>query len=370
MLTPTGEDKPDNPFIFTPITNHHSMSILETRRTASNSIITDIVWVQDEPCSTVMVIKNTLPFELRITSIKLLTDGVPLETKSASLNMDPNLQTAIQLIGIPRQLPQTTDDSSQHASRLEIFGYSTHVLGVRSNCRLDMIPRSKFPNQFVVEISPPLPRIEFQFPEDLDGISVDPIPADQVDKNLIVMEIRAQMRLGGDTNTQLTILNSSNVDVEYMFIKEKQQRTLVTPNLEKLITLDEQIIDNLHLNPLRAGEKINVPVRIAASKSLYAKAKSLSTTLLFEYSGGHALQEMYCRKCAILFTIDVKEEKEEKRKEKKAVDEVRTNKVESSDPEGMTPSASSSDIEASESMTTTSLARKPSSSAENKNERE
>jgi hypothetical protein len=307
MMTPTGETKSDNPFIFTPIASYSSMSVFESRRTSSNSLITDIVWVQDEPCSTVMVLKNTLPFELRVTSIKLLTDGVPLETKPSSLNLDSNMQTTIQLVGIPRQLPRTTDDSSQ-VNRIEIFGYSTHLLGVKSNCRLDMIPKSNFPSQYVVEVSPPLPRIEFQFPEDTKDFMIDPIPADQVDKDLVVMEVAIEMKLGDQLSTNLSILNSSNVDVEYLFIKEKQARTSAQSGDSKMITLDEQLIDDICKNPLKAGEKIAIPVRIEARRDFFANLKSFSTILLFEYSGGLALTEMYCRKCAIKFTIDIKEE--------------------------------------------------------------
>lgn len=309
-LTPTREVNSDNPFIFTPITNHSSMSVFETRRTASNSVITDIVWVQDEPCSTVMILKNTMPFELRVSSIKLLTDGVPLETKSTSLKLepDPSSQTNIQLVGVPRQLPKTTDDSGQSTNKLEIFGYSTHLLGVKSNCRLDMIPRGNFPSQYIIEVCPPLPRIEFQFTADIGDICVEPIPADQVEKDLIVMDIRASMKINDLVNATLTVLNSSNVDVSYFFMKEKHQRNLVTSSNLKLITLDDLVMKDFETVPLQAGKKLDVPVRIDTSEDLFTNSKSLSTTLTFEYSGGHALKEMYCRRCAVKFVIDLMED--------------------------------------------------------------
>lgn len=310
MSTPTREVKPDNPFIFTPITTHHSMSVVETRRTASNSVITDIIWIQDEPCSTVMVLKNTMPFELRVSSIKLLTDGVPLETRATSLKLDPNpeTQTTINLVGIPRQLPKTTDRSDQMASRLEIFGYSTHLLGVRSNCRLDMIPKANFPSQYIIDICPPLPRIEFQVFDDCEDVTADPIPADQVEKDLVVMEIRAILKLNDILESKLTILNSSNVDVDYLFVRDNQQLSQATPTLKKLVTLDDSIIDNFDTKPLKAGSKLDVPLRISASEDLFTATTSLSTSLTFEYSGGLALKEMYCRKCAIKFVIDLKDE--------------------------------------------------------------
>lgn len=307
ILVPQTEDKSDNPFIFTPILNHSSMSILETKRTASNSVITDIIWAQDEPSSTVMILKNTMPFELRITSIKLLTDGVPLETKPYSLQLDPNSQSTIYLIGIPRLLPKTIDDTDNSSNSLKIFGYSTHLMGVKSNCRLDMLPKNKLPSQYTVEISPPLPRVEFQFLDDLKDVFVDPIPADQVDKDLVVMEFNASVRLGHKLDTRLTILNSSNVDIDYMYIQEKQQRTSI-PVERKLVNWNDESLDSLGSKPLKAGEKLDLSMNIDASEELFETSKTRVTTLIFEYSGGLALQEMYCRKCAIKFIVNIKEE--------------------------------------------------------------
>lgn len=304
FTTPTIEVKSDNPFIFTPITNHNSMSVFETRRTESNSMITDIIWVQDEPCSTALVLKNTMPFELRITSIKLLTDGVPLETKSLSLKLDsdPDSQTTIHLVGIPRQLSKTADDTDQISNRLEIFGYSTHLLGVKSNCRLDMIPKANLPSQYIIDISPPLPRIEFQFSDDIDSIVIDPIPADDVDKDLVVMIIKIISRPNVEIDANLAILNSSNVDVTYLFARENSKNS----TLPNIITLDYATLDNLDKIPLTAGSKLEVPVKISTHVE-HSSHRTLSTLLLFEYSGGLALKEMYCRKCAIKFVIELEE---------------------------------------------------------------
>lgn len=307
MLTPTNEQRADNPFIFTPIVSHSSLNAIETRRTTSNSYITDIVWVQDEPCTTVLVLRNTLPFEMRISSIKLLTDGVPLETKPHCLKLDPEpagVET-VNLVGIPRQLPKTADDSQLLTNRLEIFGYSTHLLGVKSNCRLDMIPKSNFPNQYIVEISPPLPRIEFQFLNDMDpNILVDPIPADLVDKDLVVMDFKAMINLNDTLSTTLTILNSSNVDVDYMYVQEKQNRSMIAGQ-EKLISWADEVLDNLNVVPLRAGQKLDLPLEIVAKENMFSKNSTVLSCLSFEYSGGVALKEMYCRKCIIRFTISL-----------------------------------------------------------------
>lgn len=309
MLTITAEDKVDNPFIFTPITSHSSLTSVETKRTASNSLLTSIIWVQDEPCSTAMVLRNTLPFPLNITSVKLLTDGVPLETKPYSLKLEPepNSQASIQLIGIPRQVPQTADDLQSITNRLEIFGYSTHCLGVKSNCRLDMIPKSKFPSQYIVEVCPPLPRLEFKFPEDLGDVLIDPIPADQVGQDLIVLEFRTTVKQKVKIDTVLSILNSSNVDMDYIHVQEKEQKTL-TSSHQKLLNWNSESFTNLNTSPLRAGDKLEVPITISASRDLFKDKSSLATNLVFEYSGGKAIKEMYCRKCAIKFLFDLIED--------------------------------------------------------------
>lgn len=310
MLTPTSEDKSDNPFIFTPISNYSSMSVIETRRTDSNSIITDIIWVQDEPCSTVLVLKNNLPFELRVSSITLLTDGVPLENKSISLKLDPepNPPATVQLVGIPRQVPRTTDDASKPShNRLEVFGYSTHLLGVKSDCRLDMIPKTKFPNQFIVEVCPPLPRIEFKLPDDLENVLVDPIPVDQVGKDLTVMECKILMNLGQTVSTKITIFNTSNVDVEYLYAREKivSMKSRSKSNQGRIITWSDELLNNLTSNPLKTGAKLELPFQIVAHEQLFLDTKSLETSVMFEYSGGVALTEMFCRKCSVKFIIEL-----------------------------------------------------------------
>lgn len=322
MLTPILEEKSDNPFIFTPITNHSSLTSFETRRTASNSIITDIIWAQDEPCSTVMVLKNIMPFELRITSLKLLTDGVPLETKASRLLLEPepNSQITIQLIGIPRQLPKTTDDVRTNSNNLEIFGYSTHLLGVKSNCRLDMIPKAKFPSSYIVEVSPPLPRIEFQLPEDLQNFLIDPIPADQVGKDSIVMEVKANLNLNDKILTRLTILNSSNVDVDYLYVQEKQCSTN-----RKLISWNEELLYNLNSSPLKAGQKLDLDVEIDVSCEIFKNNKTSSTCLIFEYSGGLALKEMFCRKCAIKFSVNLVEKSQDAEEIVQSIEEEKCN---------------------------------------------
>lgn len=309
--TPTIEERPDNPFIFTPIASHNSISVFDTSGTTPSSVNTDIIWVQDEPCSTAITLKNTLPFDLKVISIKLLTDGVPLETEPLYLKLDadPSALVTVNLIGIPRPLPKTTEDTIG-LSRLDIFGYSTHLLGVKSNCRLDMIPKSRFPNHYSVEVAPPLPRIEFQIAENLEGILVDPIPSDQVGKDYVVMDVKLPIKLKDKVDTKLTILNSSNVDVSYVSIKEKEQRHSV-PSNKKLISWDEKQLENLSACPLKSGHKLDINLQISAIEEVFKDSLSYTTAIIFEYSGGSAIREMYGRRSAISFVLNIVEDSPE-----------------------------------------------------------
>lgn len=304
-LTPNLEEKSDNPFIFTPIASYSSIPVIETRRTSTNSLVTGVTWVQDEPCTVLMMVRNSLPFELRVSSINILSDGIPLETKPQSLNIEPDstIPTSIQLVGVPRQSAREVDDGPSSFNKIQIFGYSTHLLGVKSNCRLDMIPRAKFPSQYIVDVSPPLPRIEFQFPEEAKNIFVDPIPVDQVGQDLVVMEIKISIPLNDQLKTQLTILNCSNVDVNYLVIDE---RPIGRPSgSSNIISWDEEAIDDINTNSLKAGSKIKVPLLITSPELAPKLDQSCDRLLSFEYSGGNAFKDMYCRKCAIKIHLDI-----------------------------------------------------------------
>lgn len=314
-LTPTDHKaQGDNPFIFTPITNHSSMSVFETNLGAGgDSLMSDVMWVQDEPCTTIMSLMNTLPFELNVTSIKLLTDGVPLDARATGVKLeaDPSRQVHVQLVGIPRHIQRTSDDSSAQLglSRLEIFGYSTHLLGVKSNCRLDMMPKSRFSNQIVVEVCPPLPKIEFLLTSESPNLAVEHIPVDEVSKELVVLEAQLNLNIGHTFETSLTILNSSNVDLQYIFVKQRQPgKTRATS--QKFIELDEEILERVSLCPLKSGCRLDVPMRVEASTtSSFEDVESVATLLEFEYSGGLALEEMLCRRCSIKMTINLGESK-------------------------------------------------------------
>ncbi|XP_049774968.1 protein brunelleschi [Schistocerca cancellata] len=132
------------PFLFTPI---HFGSL--DRKSTSSSSKMDYLWVVGDTCEVHMEFYNLLPMELMVSNMRLLTNGAVFESIPSSLCLPPESGPhPISLSGIPKE-----------HGELEILGYSTHTLGVKSNCRLRHI--AGFPQtHFSVDIIPALPQMQ------------------------------------------------------------------------------------------------------------------------------------------------------------------------------------------------------------------
>lgn len=78
-----------------------------------------------------------------------MTNGAVFESIPYSINLPPesSYQTIV-LTGIPKEVGE-----------IEINGYSTHTLGVKSNCRLKNIPNVP-ESTYNVQVIPSMPRLE------------------------------------------------------------------------------------------------------------------------------------------------------------------------------------------------------------------
>ncbi|XP_055593294.1 protein brunelleschi-like [Uranotaenia lowii] len=108
------------PFLFTPI----HFSSMDRRQPKDDSKIS-FNWIQHDVCEENLKLTNPLPFELQVTDIRLLTTGVFFEAFPQTVMLQPNVLTTVALHGTPIE-----------SGELDIQGYSTHTLGVKSNCRL------------------------------------------------------------------------------------------------------------------------------------------------------------------------------------------------------------------------------------------
>nr|CAD7586985.1 unnamed protein product [Timema genevievae] len=109
----------------------------------------NFLWVEGDPCEVHLELCNPLPFELKVSNMRLVTSGVVFESLPSSLSLPPDSGPhTVTLSGVPKEVGE-----------LQIQGYSTHTLGVKSNCRLRHMPGFPHPH-YTVEVIPTLPLLQ------------------------------------------------------------------------------------------------------------------------------------------------------------------------------------------------------------------
>ncbi|XP_061718649.1 protein brunelleschi [Cydia pomonella] len=183
------------PFIFTPI---HFGSL--ERKAKKDEGKMEYLWVEDDICEVQMKLTNPLPFELKVSNMRLLTSGVVFESIPETIILPPDSPTTVNLHGTPKEVGD-----------LQIMGYSTHTLGVKSNCRLKNMPTpNKFPASYIIEVIPSLPTI-----------TIETTVAPSGNLNLPNVEnvgsiTNISLHNGEGTDCTMKITNTSNVPIDYL----------------------------------------------------------------------------------------------------------------------------------------------------------
>lgn len=147
-----------------------------------------------------MKLTNPLPFELKVSNMRLLTSGIVLESIPETIILPPDSPTTVNLHGTPKEVGE-----------LQILGYSTHTLGVKSNCRLKNMPMpNKFPASFTIEVIPSLPTITIETTLSICG-QVNPT---NLETSGSITNIT--LHNGESTECLMKITNTSNVIIEYL----------------------------------------------------------------------------------------------------------------------------------------------------------
>lgn len=137
--------------------------------------------------------------------MRLLTNGIVFESLPETTVLPALSATTITLRGTPIE-----------NGSLEILGYSTHTLGVKSNCRLKHMNRdrdrlSQFPPSFSVDVIPALPRLE---------IKTSCLPMDTLacitNTDNVITSTNISLYCGETTECTLTLINCSNITIEHM----------------------------------------------------------------------------------------------------------------------------------------------------------
>lgn len=225
------------PFLFTPI--HFNSSIdRRTAGTKKRDSKISFLWVQHARSEVVVNFRNPLPFELQVNDMRLLTDGIVFESVPESVVLQPNASAEVSLFGTPLEVGD-----------LELNGYSTHTLGVKSNCRLKHMLDRSFPTNYKVQVVSALPTIE---------ITTSLPPSIQPLVDSVVCSAKVSLFNGETQNCEVTIKNTSNITIEYL--EMDLQSSLDTKLQKRMFTFDaNEIKENL---PLQAGKSFVVHLKI------------------------------------------------------------------------------------------------------------
>lgn len=225
------------PFLFTPI--HFNSSIdRRTAGTKKRDSKISFLWVQHARSEVVLKLRNPLPFELAVNDMRLLTDGIVFESEPESIVIQPSASATISLFGKPLEV-----------GNLEVNGYSTHTLGVKSNCRLKHMLDRSFPTNYKVNVASALPTIELKTSLPLSS----PPSSDSV-----ICTAKLSLFNGETQNCAITIVNTSNIPIEYL---EMDLNSSLDSKIQKRMFKYDR--DEIERNlPLAPGKSIVVQMQI------------------------------------------------------------------------------------------------------------
>lgn len=154
--------------------------------------------MENDLCEVTLKLVNPLPFELKVSNMRLLTSGVVFESIPETVVLPSETPTPIALNGTPKE-----------SGELEIFGYSTHTLGVKSNCRLKYL--SNFLPQYTIDVIPSLPVMEVKtsLPQSATFSTL------QNFEN-VVTSASLSLYSGESTEVTITLTNVSKVPIEML----------------------------------------------------------------------------------------------------------------------------------------------------------
>ncbi|RWS24985.1 trafficking protein particle complex subunit 9-like protein [Leptotrombidium deliense] len=366
---------PASPFIFTPLQLSRPSSARRKSATITAQPL-NFKWIEGEVGRVLLKVHNYLPIDLSVSHMSLMTDGIAFETNPTSQTLPADSGTVtVELTGIPRS-----------NGKLDILGYTTHVLGVKNNCKLKDLTNAKkmkFPHMYTIDVVPPLPFIDIvcsdlETSNNSTTVSSDSLP--------VVSTFKLSLFAGELKTYTLSICNKStnNEMVEIMSVSVQSK---LPKNVEcEVISWDDEALQcNLPLatdssfnfkltingvsnfvraanhqqqrkvstssakfrassgtaSPLHsnysspAHKKSNNPNLLGAAfanfisdlqnganlsnavKRKHASepsiiesldeypVKSVELMVNIEYSGGAGLTAGYCRKCALMFDIEI-----------------------------------------------------------------
>ncbi|XP_015929032.1 trafficking protein particle complex subunit 9 [Parasteatoda tepidariorum] len=292
-------------FIFTPF--HRDRD-----KNAKDKCKIDFKWVEGDVCEVALQVFNPLPFELKVTHMGLLADDIPFESFPACLSLPAESGPyPVNLLGTPL-----------NSGELQILGYTTHVLGVKNNCRLKDISSIKQP-YFSVDVIPKLPQVQVS-----TSLPKASMFSSLGDTSFVVISATTTLYSGVSQECTVTVSNTGKVPIEWLEIsmhsklKKETEHSFFTWSKENIdsqlpIPVGSAASFTLYINaigdficPINSKEEQSHCTKISGFPSLrnfpeHVLTKVIEAVLQIQYSGGPGMEAGYCRRCAIALTVEV-----------------------------------------------------------------
>ncbi|XP_064597558.1 trafficking protein particle complex subunit 9-like [Liolophura sinensis] len=317
--TPVFEIKSDNPFIYSPFTSNTNTNNNNATPGRAKAMM-DFMWVAGDSCEVALHLSNPMADDLKITHMGLITEGVEFDTFPSTPSLPAESGPClVKLVGMPKA-----------AGELSITGYSTHVFGVRSFCKLKDIPRIEN-SAFQVEVVPSLPHIQLttSLPKAASFFSA-PEGAN------IVTSGTTALHAGQSQECTVTLQNVGNLPVDLIDVTLEDKYN--TGILETVFSWNkENIISQLPLQPGSVGcfavcihgtsdfisnQGTDDDVVVSPARTFWGSRNvrsgtvtsldgstsdtvCLETVIRVQYSGGEGLEAGYCRHSSVGLSVDI-----------------------------------------------------------------
>ncbi|KAJ8935382.1 hypothetical protein NQ314_012793 [Rhamnusium bicolor] len=226
----------------------------------------NFLWVENEICEVQLKLINPLPFEQKVSNMRLLTAGVVFESIPETVTVPPDVPTSVTLSGWARE-----------SGELELSGYSTHALGVKSNCRLRHMPiSSNFPPHYKVEIVPSLPILKV-----ITSLPQSASFSNFHDDN-IVASASLSLYHGESTHCTVTLTNVGQVPIEML---EVEVNSILEPSLQEQIFKwdNEEVKRQL---PIQPNDSATITLYLHAAANFLAPNIAVSPSIPHDMSSG------------------------------------------------------------------------------------
>ncbi|XP_022104495.1 trafficking protein particle complex subunit 9-like isoform X2 [Acanthaster planci] len=253
------------PFIYSPIQNR----VCKDKKLKPR---VDFKWVAEDVCEMCLNFYNPLPFELRVSNLGFLTEGLNFDPIPATVTLPAESGPhTVSIMGTPKG-----------AGILTIVGYTTNVLGVENHCRfkhISTVPQSYY--EVAVVPALPLLRVKTSLPQAVSTLSLDPA------ESKTNTSAAVSLFQGESCECGVTLINGGKVPVEFLSLKLNSESGVLA---DKVFSWSEENIRTQL--PLQPGGQMMFTLYIKATGSFIAKHKNNSNDIpvtptpsrTFEYS--------------------------------------------------------------------------------------